>query len=353
MTSPPRCYGNHAATSPALCVFNVPPSPGQRQAVGAAPATARGLAGRGGEGRGLAAGGPAHCPRRAGPGLRGEPRGGPGAGGWGWGSAPPGPPPGQGGSAPRRPRVPPGSAPQHTPPWGWGGLTLALPGLGPRAEQRARHRRLPATPVCEAQSAGSPWALRGVTGRSLRGSAEGSAAVPASLGSCLLGRKQPRRPRAAGSGRAAPAPRVSLSPRGRSVPWDGISGTRPARPRRRGDKRHPAGRRGRHEDFVPGSSPAVNALPGGTAARGWGPRSGARRRAPRSQHAWRGAAVVLGRFYPAWSGLKHRAGRGEQVGGRNSWLAARGCATTRCRDVSAGSVCALGQPRHTPGCCDR
>lgn len=263
MTSPPRCYGNHAATSPALCVFNVPPSPRQRQAVGAAPATARGLAGRGGEGRGLAAGGPAHCPRRAGPGLRGEPRGGPGAGGWG--SAPPGPPPGQGGSAPRRPRVPPGSAPQHTPPWGWGGLTLALPGLGPRAEQRARHRRLPATPVCEAQSAGSPWALRGVTGRSLRGSAEGSAAVPASLGSCLLGRKQPRRPPAAGSGRAAPAPRVSLSPRGRSVPWDGISGTRPARPRRRGDKRHPAGRRGRHEDFVPGSSPAVNALPGGTA----------------------------------------------------------------------------------------
>lgn len=61
MTSPVRYYGNHAPTSTGLCVFNVPPSPGQRQAVGPAPATAPGLAGRG-DGRGRS-GGPAPLPR--------------------------------------------------------------------------------------------------------------------------------------------------------------------------------------------------------------------------------------------------------------------------------------------------
>lgn len=68
MTSPVRYYGNHAPTSTGLCVFNVPPSPGQRQAVGPAPATGPGLAGRG-DGRGQS-GGPA--PSRGGPGLCGR-----------------------------------------------------------------------------------------------------------------------------------------------------------------------------------------------------------------------------------------------------------------------------------------
>lgn len=62
MTLPSRFYGNHAPTSTGLCVFNVPPSPWQRQAVGPAPATAPRLAGRGGGG----ARWPSHNPRRCG-----------------------------------------------------------------------------------------------------------------------------------------------------------------------------------------------------------------------------------------------------------------------------------------------
>lgn len=84
MTLPARCYGNHAPTSTGLCVFNVPPSPGQRQAVGPAPATAPGLAGRG-RGRGQRRVGPRPRPLpAAGPGRRAWAR--PGEGGWcqGW-----------------------------------------------------------------------------------------------------------------------------------------------------------------------------------------------------------------------------------------------------------------------------
>lgn len=63
MTLPARCYRNHAPTSTGLCVFNVPPSPGQRQAVGPAPATAPGLARTDGR-RGLRGAGPSPSPRR-------------------------------------------------------------------------------------------------------------------------------------------------------------------------------------------------------------------------------------------------------------------------------------------------
>lgn len=61
MTLQARFHGNHAPTSTSLCVFNVPPSPGQRQAAGPAPATASRLAGRG-EGRSPHGGGPAPLP---------------------------------------------------------------------------------------------------------------------------------------------------------------------------------------------------------------------------------------------------------------------------------------------------
>lgn len=135
MTLPARFYGNHAPTSTGLCVFNVPPSPGQRQAVGPAPATAPGLAGRGG-GRGLRGTGRSACGRRGRGRGRGPGRAPPLPGD---GSAPPPPPPR---GVPVRevpgPRAGDAAAPRSTRSMSLGGLRAPRPPAAPHPGPEGR-----------------------------------------------------------------------------------------------------------------------------------------------------------------------------------------------------------------------